>query len=225
MALIKRVYTDGETIITAQNLNDIQDEIILHGNTLVPKTRTVNGKALSSNITLGASDVGAAPTSHASSSTTYGKGTSSNYGHVKLTDSLTNTTTAASGGLALSAKAGKDLKDAIDATSPQSVTISASSSTTLSQDSSIEVYYAANGVITVTATVYLSAGGGSSGWKDLATIPTGYRPTHNVTSIGFSFDSAGITATYVARITSGGVIRVMALPNSTYCYFNITYQI
>lgn len=57
MALTKRVYTDGETIITAQNLNDIQDEIILHGNTLVPKTRTVNGKALSSNLTLNASDI------------------------------------------------------------------------------------------------------------------------------------------------------------------------
>ena len=32
MALTKRVYKDGETPITAQNLNDIQDEIIRHGN-------------------------------------------------------------------------------------------------------------------------------------------------------------------------------------------------
>lgn len=62
MALTKRVYVDGETIITAQNLNDIQDEIISQGNTLVPKTRTINSKALSSNITLSASDVGAVPT-------------------------------------------------------------------------------------------------------------------------------------------------------------------
>lgn len=61
MALTKRVYVDGETIITAQNLNDIQDEIISHGNTLVPKTRTVNNKALSTNITLSAADVDAAP--------------------------------------------------------------------------------------------------------------------------------------------------------------------
>lgn len=57
MALIKRVYTDGETIITAQNLNDIQDEIISLGNNAVPKTRTVNGKALSGNVTLNASDI------------------------------------------------------------------------------------------------------------------------------------------------------------------------
>lgn len=57
MALTKRTYVDGETIITAQNLNDIQDEIIAHESNKVPTTRTVNGKALSSNITLGAGDI------------------------------------------------------------------------------------------------------------------------------------------------------------------------
>ena len=31
MALVKRVYADGNTVITAQNLNDIQDNIILNG--------------------------------------------------------------------------------------------------------------------------------------------------------------------------------------------------
>ena len=140
MALNKRQYTDGTTIITAANLNEIQDCIIaLEGNYVpktrtvagkalssnitlaasdvgaVPTSRTVNGKALSSNITLAASDVGAAPTGHASTGTTYGKGTSSNYGHVKLTDSLANTTTAATGGLALSAKAGNDAQKQISA--------------------------------------------------------------------------------------------------------------
>lgn len=62
MALVKRTYVDGETIITAQNLNDIQDEIISHANTFVPKTRTINSKALTSNITLSAADVSAVPT-------------------------------------------------------------------------------------------------------------------------------------------------------------------
>lgn len=57
MALTKRTYVDGETIITAQNLNDIQDEIIAHESNKVPTTRTVNGKALSSNITLNASNI------------------------------------------------------------------------------------------------------------------------------------------------------------------------
>ena len=139
MGLNKRQYTDGTTIITAANLNEIQDCIIaLEGNYVpktrtvnskalssnivlsasdvnaVPKSRTVNNKALSSNISLTASDVGAAPTDHSNTATTYGKGTSTKYGHVKLTDSLTDTTTAATGGLALSPKAGKDLKDAIN---------------------------------------------------------------------------------------------------------------
>lgn len=63
MALTKRQYTDGQTIITAANLNEIQDCIIDIEGSYVPKTRTVAGKALSSNITLSASDVGAVPTS------------------------------------------------------------------------------------------------------------------------------------------------------------------
>ena len=63
MALTKRQYTDGQTIITAANLNEIQDCIIDIEGSYVPKTRTVAGKALSSNITLAASDVGAVPTS------------------------------------------------------------------------------------------------------------------------------------------------------------------
>lgn len=63
MALNKRQYTDGQTIITAANLNEIQDCIITLEGNYVPKTRTVAGKALSSNITLAASDVGAVPTS------------------------------------------------------------------------------------------------------------------------------------------------------------------
>lgn len=58
MALTKRTYVDGETIITAQNLNDIQDEIIAHESNKVPTTRTVNGKALSNNITITSEDIG-----------------------------------------------------------------------------------------------------------------------------------------------------------------------
>lgn len=46
-----------------------------------------------------------APNNHASSATTYGKGTSSYYGHVKLSDSTTSTTAAASGGTAATPKA------------------------------------------------------------------------------------------------------------------------
>ena len=64
------------------------------------------------NVNLTAANVGAAPTSHASSSDTYGKGTSSNYGHVKLSDSTSSTTAASSGGTAATPKAVKDALDA-----------------------------------------------------------------------------------------------------------------
>ena len=51
-----------------------------------------------------------APTSHASTATTYGKSTASNYGHVKLSDS-TSSTSAASAGIAASPKAVKAAYD------------------------------------------------------------------------------------------------------------------
>ena len=53
---------------------------------------------------------GKAPKAHASSATTYGIGTGSNYGHVKLSDS-TSSTSAASKGIAASPKAVKDAYD------------------------------------------------------------------------------------------------------------------
>lgn len=55
-------------------------------------------------------DTSRAPTSHASTGTTYGKGTSSNYGHVKLSDS-TSSTSSASDGVAASPKAVKAAYD------------------------------------------------------------------------------------------------------------------
>lgn len=54
---------------------------------------------------------GKAPTNHASSSTTYGAATGSNYGHVKLSDSTSATTAAASGGTAATPKAVKAAYD------------------------------------------------------------------------------------------------------------------
>ena len=42
MALTKRNYVDGETVITAANLNAIQDEIILQGTGKADKNATVS---------------------------------------------------------------------------------------------------------------------------------------------------------------------------------------
>lgn len=55
MALEKVQYINEETVISAENLNDIQDSVI------ALESRTINGKALSSDISLSASDVGARP--------------------------------------------------------------------------------------------------------------------------------------------------------------------
>lgn len=54
------------------------------------------------------SDTSKAPTSHADSSDTYGKGTSGNYGHVLLSDATDGTSAAASGGTAATPKAVAD---------------------------------------------------------------------------------------------------------------------
>ena len=89
--------------------------------------RTVNGIGPSStgNVTLAASNIGTsdnsnvqskistletnvnskAPTSHASSATTYGMGTTANYGHLKISDNYTSSAGAASAGVAASSKA------------------------------------------------------------------------------------------------------------------------
>lgn len=56
-------------------------------------------------------DTSRAPTNHASSATTYGTGTSGDYGHVKLSDS-TASTLSTSGGTAATPKAVKDALDA-----------------------------------------------------------------------------------------------------------------
>ena len=52
---------------------------------------------------------------HASTGTDYGKGTDSSYGHVKLSDSTSGTSAAASGGTAATPKAVKDALDAAKA--------------------------------------------------------------------------------------------------------------
>ena len=47
MALNKVTYVDGTTVIGAQNLNDIQDEIIANGTAIGGKVDKEQGKGLS----------------------------------------------------------------------------------------------------------------------------------------------------------------------------------
>lgn len=55
-------------------------------------------------------DTSRAPTNHASTATTYGIGTNANYGHVKLSDTISGSIAAASGGTAATPKAVSDAK-------------------------------------------------------------------------------------------------------------------
>lgn len=91
MALTKRNYVDGETIITAQNLNDIQDEVIAHESNKVPTSRTVNGKALSSNISLTAANVGAVPTTRTINSKALSSNITLNASNIPNDSSVTGT--------------------------------------------------------------------------------------------------------------------------------------
>lgn len=93
-----------------------------HGNH-VPTAETANNAKFLRNDntwqTVTPANIGAAPTSHASSATTYGQATSSNYGHVKLSDSVSSTS-AASSGVGASPKAVKSAYDLANAALPKS---------------------------------------------------------------------------------------------------------
>lgn len=87
-----------------------------------------------------------APKSHASSSTTYGVGTTGNYGHCKLANNLT--TSSYADGVALSANQGKVLNDAINNLKPVQLynnTTGTNGTVTLSETSAnftyIEIFY------------------------------------------------------------------------------------
>jgi hypothetical protein len=91
-----------------------------HGNH-VPATETADSKKFLRNDntwqTVEPGIIGAAPTSHASTGTTYGKGSSANYGHVKLSDA-TNSTSGVSGGVAATPAAVKAAYDLANGKAP-----------------------------------------------------------------------------------------------------------
>lgn len=130
-------YTDGsdvESIITqhsnsiAEHSNSIAEVKLKADNawTSAEEAGVAANNAL--NVANGKSDaghthtpssIGASPTSHAVGGTTYGKGTGSLYGHVKLSDS-TSSTSAAADGVAASPAAVKSAYDLAKAAMPKS---------------------------------------------------------------------------------------------------------
>lgn len=132
---------------------------------------------------------GKAPTNHASTANTYGQGSSTNFGHLKVADSGS---AAASSGTAASPKMVTDQINALKSALAPTALIEAKTvnyTGDISGSGTFSVY--ANSFTKVVsvqlANKSLTTSGGG-GWKStvLGTIPTGYRPTRLMTQNCFS---------------------------------------
>ena len=132
---------------------------------------------------------GKAPTNHASTANTYGQGSSTNFGHLKVADSGS---AAASSGTAASPKMVTDQINALKSALAPTPLVAATTvrySGGISGSGTISVY--ANSITKVVSVQLANKSlttSGSGGWKStvLATVPTGYRPTRIMTQGCFS---------------------------------------
>jgi hypothetical protein len=132
---------------------------------------------------------GKAPTNHASTANTYGQGSSTNFGHLKVADSGS---AAASSGTAASPKMVTDQINALKSALAPTSLIAAKTvaySGGISGSGTFSVY--ANSLTKVVNVQLVNTSlttSGSGGWKStvLGTIPTGYRPTRLMVQNCFS---------------------------------------
>lgn len=132
---------------------------------------------------------GKAPTNHASTANTYGQGSSTNFGHLKVADSGS---AAASSGTAASPKMVTDQINALKSALAPTAIIAATTvnySGGISGSGTFSVY--ANSITKVVSVQLVNKSlttSGGGGWKRtvLGTIPTGYRPTRLMTQNCFS---------------------------------------
>lgn len=132
---------------------------------------------------------GKAPTNHASTANTYGQGSSTNFGHLKVADSGS---AAASSGTAASPKMVTDQINALKSALAPTALIAATNvnySGGISGSGTLSVY--ANSITKVVSVQLANTSlttAGSGGWKStvLGTVPTGYRPTRLMTQNCFS---------------------------------------
>lgn len=99
----------GRVCLNAEQADKVKTSLAIKlnsGTTEGTNLFTFNG-SVGKTVNITPSAIKAAPTNHASTATTYGIGTNYNYGHVKLTDSISNQNTAANG-IAVSPKAVSD---------------------------------------------------------------------------------------------------------------------
>lgn len=132
---------------------------------------------------------GKAPINHASTANTYGQGSSTNFGHLKVAD---DGAAAASTGTAASPKMVTDQINALKSALAPTALIAAKTvnySGGISGSGTFSVY--ANSITKVVSVQLVNTSlttSGSGGWKSvvLGTIPTGYRPTRLMTQSCFS---------------------------------------
>lgn len=132
---------------------------------------------------------GKAPTNHASTASTYGQGSSTNFGHLKVADSGS---AAASSGTAASPKMVTDQINALKSALAPTALIEAKTvnySGGISGSGTFSVY--ANSITKIVSVQLANTSlttSGSGGWKStvLGTVPTGYRPTRLMTQNCFS---------------------------------------
>lgn len=121
---IKKYFTDLKTVAFTGSYTDLSNKPTSlpadGGNaataTKLQTARQINGVAFDGTANITVADGTKAPTSHASTGTSYGLGTTANYGHVKTVNALTQASHV--DGLALSAYQGKVLDDKITLNNP-----------------------------------------------------------------------------------------------------------
>lgn len=147
---------------------------------------------------------GKAPTNHASTANTYGQGSSTNFGHLKVTD---DGAAAASTGTAASPKMVTDQINALKtAIAPTALTAAKNVAygDGISGSGTFSIY---GNSITKVVSVQLDntslSTSGSGGWKTttLGTVPDGYRPTRLMSQSCFS-------GWGVLQVNTNGLVRL-----------------
>lgn len=195
-ALESTVETHGTQITGVQKT---ADDALSLANTNESDVTSLTGRvtAAEGDITEAQNDInglqtavdGKAPTNHASTANTYGQGSSTNFGHLKVADSGS---AAASSGTAASPKMVTDQINALKSALAPTALIAAKTvnySDGISGSGTFSVY--ANSITKVVSVqldnTSLSTSGGG-GWKTatLGTVPVGYRPTRLMSQSCFS---------------------------------------
>lgn len=185
-----------------KDISALESTVETHGTQITNVQKTANdalslAKTNKGNITEAQNDIdglqtavdGKAPINHASTANTYGQGSSTNFGHLKVVD---NGAAAASTGTAASPKLVTDQINALKTAIAPTALIAAKEVTYdggISGSGTFSVY--ANS-ITKVVSVQLDntslSTQGTGGWKQttLGTIPAGYRPTRLMSQTAFN---------------------------------------